>query len=189
MFASLAPLFLKLSPVGAFLKGVPTQVWYIIGGVAALIAAVLYHGHLIHKHDAALVSATITREDARLLSQANKLKAQADKLNAAAAQLERARNEKQAVRIVTLTHDILVRGPGKASCTGIAGAPAVPSGSQPPSGAGNAAVAPVPDSTGSGFIALPFDDAIRFAGQCDLNRNELISVRNQRKQLEKDWPK
>lgn len=174
---------------GTFLGGLPKPVWYIIGGVAILGSGTLLHSCEVGKHDRALVASTIAKEDNRLTTDALKLKAQADKLNAEAAQLERIKNAEANTRTITLTRDILLRGPGKASCASGPGIAPISSGPNAPVGSRPGSVAPVPNSGGSDFLALPFADTVAVLKQCSLDRNELISVRNQRQQLEKDWPK
>lgn len=175
-------LIAKLSGVKAALARVPAQVWYILGGILAFIGLILLHGHLVHKHDKALIASTIAAEDKRIADRSKKL----DQSSAKIANAERAQNAKETTRIVTLTHDVFVRGPGKASC------PSLPasSGGYKPADSGStvdAGVGPVSPSGGQQLIALPFDDLITFAQAYDLRGAELKSWRDNDAAQRKNW--
>ena len=144
---------------------------HLLGGI--LLIAELYSGalHWLHNRDRANVELGKQQEAAHVLARTQALQKQLDGLSAKI----RSTNNVQATRIITVEHDVLLRGPGKASCP--ASVPAVSSGPIAPVGTGNAPMDQVSSGGGQQLIALPFADTIRFAGQCDLNRNELNSDR------------
>jgi hypothetical protein len=95
----------------------------------------------------------------------------------------------QISRIGASGADIVQHGPGQARCGRFnAPAPVAASGGQvAPSGAGNPAVVEVPDRGGSAVLALPFNDAVRLFGQCDINRDEAAKWRVNDDKQRKAW--
>lgn len=115
----------------------------------------------------------------KLTAHAKVLKQNVESLGAKAAQ---ALKEEHNAKIASVDRDVadIVRGgPGKAGCRLIdaPAAPAAASGREPANRPGNAPLDQVPDRGGSAFLALPLDDAVRFAGQCDILADEAAKWR------------
>jgi hypothetical protein len=147
-----------------------------------LVLLVSWHGHRVADHDRKIIAA----EDQRLTKRINDLTAKAVELRTKTALLERAAHEKEVSRIHDTVERVILRGPGKAQCPSSTFA-AGSSGHEPTSGSIDAGVVPMPDQGGPALIALPFNDAIRFAGQCDINRDEVLRWRADRqKAIEND---
>lgn len=162
-----------------FLGTIPPWAYKAIGGALVVIGLLLFHHHLVHKHDMKIIAA----EDARLVTRINAVTARIRTLETKAANIERDAHEKEVTRIDNLTADIIVRGPGKAQCSS-GPATASPGRSQPSGGPADAPVDRVSDQGGIALIALPFNDAVRLAGQCDINRDENLKWRENRQKLE-----
>lgn len=182
----------------SFVKRVPPKVRYALAIAAALIAAFFVHQHYAGKALKAADGAGYARakgEDAkvadRIRQQALTLKARAEQLGI---QISSALKEQHNAKIDSVHADVadVVRlGPGKAGCGRLdhPAAPALSGGQEPASGAGDAPLAQVPDRGGPALIALPFDDAVRFAGQCDINRDEVLKARAGDDQQRAAWEK
>jgi hypothetical protein len=157
--------------IGFFKK---VQTWlYAVLAVAALLGLGLYlHGRAVKRaHDAAYsegyAAGGSDNEKAHVSAQAK-----AESAAAAINNKIRKQADEKAGSIARTADDMQLRGPGKAACPRLAAAPTSAGQPVPPAGPGNAAVDQVPDAAGQQLIALPLNDTIRFAGQCDLNRDE-----------------
>lgn len=160
-------------------KLVPAWVWKVAGGVVLAIGLFLWHNGAIHKHDKKIIAA----EDIRLVARINAVTARITALGTKAALIERNAHEKEVVRIRTVTHDLILRGPGKAQC---ASGSFTSSASRPlaSGGAPTDPVGPMPSPGGVALIAVPFNDFVRVTGQCDINRDEILKWRENRQQIE-----
>jgi hypothetical protein len=148
-------------------KKIPRQVW--LGLVAALLALALvaWHQHVAHKAIAAAEKRGEDRAYAKITQQAQAL---AKRANDRAAKIRKQTDEANRTSIA-LANDLRVRGPGKAACTATA-ATSTSRHVSPPRPA-DAAVDQVPAGGGANLIAMPFDDAVAWAEQHDLNLNEV----------------
>lgn len=185
MLAFFAPLLLKLSPVGAFLKRIPAKLWLAIALAAALAIGFVWHQHTAHK---ALQKADATGY-ARAMRDVEKkalaLKTKTDALTRKISTLQRSLNDAENRRISASADTLRLRGPGRAICAEPAPAPGR---HEPPRGQGNAPLAEVPDRAGEPLIALPFTGTIAGGETCDLNRAEVKSWREFYDKLVKAWP-
>lgn len=173
----LAPLALKLSPVGRFLKAIPRSVW-----IALAIALVLFLGwrwHVGAVKDARKEGHTagVAYEGKRIADKASALKVKADRL---AADIRR-KNDAQNRAIAGAADDLRLRGPGKAACPGTI--TSRPGGRVAPGGSVTAPLDQVPDRTGVDLIAVPFADLVGAGERCDLNRGEVLAWREWHRKL------
>jgi hypothetical protein len=162
----LAPLLLKLSPVGRFLKSIPRWVWLAIAAALLLFLGVRWHNGQIkdaEKRGADRAYAAVEKKAREIEAKAN---ATADKI--------RSKTDETARAIAADADVIRMSGPGKArACP-------VPQGSsrrETAGGQGSPAVDQVPDTGGVDLIALPFAPTVRLAEVCDLNRGEVLAWR------------
>jgi hypothetical protein len=188
MIPFIAAAALKLSPVGAFIKRIPRGVWIALAVVAVIALGAFWHGRAVkHAHDAAY-SAGVASEAARIEKKANALAAKAT----AIAEAVKERNNETNRRIAGDADDLRVRGPGKAACLNPATTAA--SRHQPSGRPGDAASGQVPVADGLAnslpeLAAVPWPWLVDRAEQCDLNRAEVLSWReNYQLQLEA-WKK
>lgn len=197
MPAFLAPLALKLAPIGRFLKPAVEFVGRLLGKQLQLrvwmivaIAALAWHWH------GGRIEAAIERTNAHWKAEFDQLAAKAfllkRKADQAAAKIStdlRSRNDETHRAIARAYDDVRLRGPGKAACPGGAGIPAGAGGHVAAAGPADAAVAAMPDRERLDLIALPFGPTVEFAEQHDRCRADLLSYREWERQVRAIWPK
>jgi hypothetical protein len=185
--AALAGLNLaaKLTGAKAALAKVPPQVWEGLTAAGYALALYLTHQRDVHVHDVAVIAA----EDQRIATQALKLKAKIDDITSKITAEERIRNDEQNRRIAADAGAVLMRGPGKASCSVRPGAPAASGGHDAPDRPADAPVAAVPDQERIDLIALPFAPTVGFAKLHDQCLTDLTSYREWGRRIEEAWPK
>lgn len=176
----------RAAGVKSALAKVPPKVWIVLAIVIAVVTAFFAHQHYAHKALKAQYKAGYAQAMDDVKVRALKLKNKLDGVTTKISQLERNRNDEEALRIGRSTDSILRRGPGRAVCSQPAASPGQPVA---PAGAANVAVGELPDGEGVTLIGMPFNDTVRFAGQCDLNRSEALSWRRWYDALVKAWPK
>lgn len=158
---------LMQSPIGGLLKAIPRQVWVALAILAAIAAAYLFHQHVAHKAIADAKAEQKATDDAATKAWAAGLKAKADAIATGAAKLAREKNDEAHRRIDADAGALLVRGAGRATCTGVAGSS--PAADQRPVGhdEADAPLPRLPDQAGVELIAVPFPGAVAFAAQND----------------------
>lgn len=148
-------------------SAIPPKVKLALLAVLVVVAGALLHGYEVRRHDAAVAKAAVAAEDGRIASQALALKQRIDALAAAISTTERRKNDEARSRIDADAQSLLVHGPGKATCSAVAG---TASGADRRPIGTNEADAPVrrlPDALGPELIAMPFAGAVAFARQND----------------------
>lgn len=179
LLAWLGRSVLMQSPLGGFLKSLTPRAWLHIGLVAAVVIGFLWHQRHARAEIAAAEKRGEDRAYAAVTEKARKLAQDAAQLSAKIRSLNDATNR----RIDADARALLVRGPGKAACTG--SIPAAPSGRQPASGPADAPLARVPYPEWQQLIGLPFPDTVEFARLCDANRAEALSWREWHRGIER----
>jgi hypothetical protein len=143
-------------------------------GLAIILGAVLWHNHA--------VSAAYNRgkadEAEHIKAQAIDIKQKVDALTSNISNLIRDANNAENRRINASAQSILVRGPGRAVCSGNAGVPASPGGSQSADGTGGIALPRLSYPDGEQLIGMPFAPTVAFAEQHDTNRAEVLTWRD-----------
>lgn len=179
MIPFLAPLALKLAPVGKVVRSIPRQVWIALAVALIVFLGVRWHqGQVSDAREAGYEQGKID-EAARTAEAVKKLAARAEQI---AANI-RSKTDETNRRIAGDADAVRVSGPGKAACPNPAAAS--PGGRVTPSGTADASVDQVPDREGVELIGLPFADLVGFAERHDLCRTEALAWReNQRKQEE-----
>lgn len=167
-----AGLDAALGPAGAFFGKIPPKVWLALGCAVAAFIGVLWHRHEVKVTIADAEKAGEAKAYANVAAQASSLKSKADALNAQISNLIRSKADAENTRIVTQYRDVLVRGPGAAACTAVAGLPASAGGPKQAAAKAGAAVDPVPAAGGTELIALPFAGAVNGAREHDQLLNE-----------------
>lgn len=161
MIPFLAPLLLRLSPVGTALKHVPRWVWIGVAVVAILLLGTCAHKRAVKKFGEERYAAGVAHEQARM---AEKVRKQVEADSRRAEKLRSENNETN--RIIDRDADALrVRGAGKAAC--LNPATASPGRRVEAARPADAAVDQVPDRAGAELIAMPFADALSFAESHD----------------------
>ena len=186
MIPFLAPLALKLSPVGAFLKRIPRGVWIALVVVAILALGTCAHKRSVKKFGEERYAAGVKAEGERIAKQAAEMKAKAD---AASSKITTDLKAKHDEKVIVITRDadtLRLRGAGKASCPGNPGVPSGSGGSGQASGRTDAPPTGLPIED---RIALPFAYAVNQAEVCDLNRQEVLTWREWHKQQSEAWAK
>jgi hypothetical protein len=165
-----------------FFKGIPTWLYALIAVAGLIGLGVHLHSNAVHKAIAAAEKRGEEREAQHVLAAVQKITKKANDITAAI----RSKSDETNRHIIADAGDLRLRGPGKAVCPGSA-APAASEHSAPgrPVDVG---MASVPNPGGPVLIALPFNDTIRFAEQCDLNRAEALSWREQHDKLQAAQP-
>lgn len=180
----LAPLALKLSPVGKIIKRIPWQIWAIIGAFLLIVGLVWWH--LDKVSDAREAGYTQGKADTEthFAAKAAEWVERLSDISAKARSLNDATNR----RIAAGADALRVRGPGKAACLN----PATPGASRyvAPAGKPDAAGPDVPAGDGEALLAaVPWPWLVDRAEQCDLNRAEAETWRAWHRQLEEAWKK
>lgn len=191
-------MLVALTTARAFVKQVPLKAWYALAIAVALIAAFFVHQHFAGKALKAADAGGYARAKSEDAKVAERIRVQALAVRASAEQLgiqiSSALKEQHNAKVDSVHADVadVVRlGPGKASCGRLdrPAAPALSRGQEPGSGTGTAPLDQVPGGGGAALIALPFDDAVRLAGQCDINRDEVLKARTGDDQQRAAWEK
>lgn len=186
MIPFLAPLALKLSPVGAFLKRIPRPVWIAIAVVAVLLLGTCAHKKAVKNHYEEAYNKGVADEGQRIAAKALKIAAEATLISVKLKELNNEENR----RIAGAADTLRVSGPGKASCRD----PAAPRASrrQPAIGSADASRPEMPTGNGPALpelAAVPWPWLVNRAEQCDLNRAEAETWRAWHKQLTENWEK
>lgn len=192
MFGFLAAPALKLIAGRALanaksdIAAIPPKVKLALLAIALLVAGYFLHQHVAHQrlkaqYDAGYAQGVMDNERSHITAQAQ-ADARANQINS----IIRRKSDEEARNIVRRADDLRMRGPGKATCAGVAAAPGSASGHDAASGSADAAVGGVPDEPRPVLIALPFAPTIEFAKQCDLNRNEALKWRESDAKLRSD---
>lgn len=186
MIPFLAPLLLKMSPVGRILKSIPRQVWIAIAAVAILLVGSCVHKRAVIKYGKEQYAAGVKAEGDRIADEAKRMKARIDAQSAQISQLLKDKNDAQNRAIARSADDLRLRGPGKAICPGHSSLPASPGESIAPSWSGNAATGQVP---GGEWGAVPWGWFLDSAERCDLNRAEVLAWREWYAKQSEAWAK
>lgn len=188
----IASIGARLLGIGSMAKSavasIPAKAWpYIIGAIAS-VALFFVHQHVAHKQLKAAFDAGYAKrvdEDAKA---AAKVVGRVTAVTQPITQKLRTENDAQARDIHRAADAQRLRGPGAALCRD----PTLAAGSggrEPASRPGDAAVARLPYPQWGQLIAMPFDDASRFAEQADLNRAEVLTWRSWYSQQWEAWEK
>jgi hypothetical protein len=177
LIAFFAKSALMQSPIGGFVKAIPSKAWLALAIVAALFAAYLVHQRHAHKalkaaHDAGYAEGVSDTRSAYAAAQ-KAANGAAERINSKV----RRKSDEEARHINRAADDVQLHGPGRAVCPGLAAPPRATGGHSAVGRPADAAVDQVSDGGGTGVIALPFADTLAFARQCDLNRNEALKWR------------
>lgn len=196
MLTTLSSLALGLwggtKKLGGLLARVPWQAWVAL---AAILLA-LFGAHWVEVQIRHADAAGYARAKAEDKAANDKLRAHALDLKShveiLGAQISKTLKEEHNAKIASVhaaAADILRGGPGKARARLVDPAPTPASAGrhEPAGGSGDAAVAQVPDSGGATLIALPFNDAVRLFGQCDINADEALKWRVSDTQMRALW--
>lgn len=186
MIPFLAPLALKLSPVGAMLKRIPRWAWIALAVVAILLLGSCVHKRKVKAFGEERYAAGVAYEQARLEKKAKELKAKVDALSGKITNQLKAKHDEKVIVINRAADDLRVRGPGKAACPGYTGVSSGPGGSVSAGGRPNASATGLPDQD---RIVLPFTWTVDNAERCDLNRAEVLTWREWHKQQSEAWAK
>jgi hypothetical protein len=159
-------------------KGISPRGWLYIGCAVAVIGGLGWHAVHEHRSVKREVAAAYAqgRNDyaAKVEQQARQIEAKATAVTTQINQVIRDQHNEELGRIRASSDAIILRGPGKAECRDPAfSAPA--SGPQPANRSADAAVDRLPYPEWSALIAMPLDDATRFAAQHDAYRDEVKS--------------
>lgn len=181
-FPFLAPLLLKLSPVGRILKAIPRPVWIAIAVIALLLVGSCVHQRKVKAFGEERYAAGVKAEGDRIAAKALKIAKRAEEISAKARSLNNETNR----RIAASADTLRVRGPGKAACLN----PSTPGASRyvAPVGKPDAARPDMPPADGEALLAaVPWPWLVDRAEQCDLNRAEAETWRAWHRQLEEAW--
>lgn len=184
--AFLAPLILKLSPVGRILKAVPRPVWISLLVIGILLLGTCAHKRSVKKFGEERYAAGVKAEGERIAAKAFLIKSKAD---AAANKISKAlkdQNNEENRAIARSADDRRLRGPGKAVCPGTASMAGGASRPVPASGGPDAAGPEVPSGD---VAAVPWGWLVDSAERCDLNRAEVLSWREWHRQQGEAWAK
>ena len=166
------------------LKLVPREVWYAL---ALAITIGLARGWYNGKIKAAELRGE-ERAYAAVEKKAKAIEARAKELTGKITTELKDKHDAEVDRISRDANDLRLSGPGKAICYS-----AQPAGAsrrqQPSAGTGNAALPTLPYPRGSELLAMPFDDAVAFAEQHDLNLAEVKTWREWYRQQSVAWSK
>lgn len=171
-----------LAFVGA-LKSVPRFVWYAL-------AAALVFAFAVHWYNGKIDAAEKRGADAayaHIADKAREIERQANDLAAKISEAFRRKNDEEARAIARAADAVLMRGPGKAACSSVAGVPTLSSRPQPASGPADAPLDQVPSGARTDLIALPFAPTVAFGREHDLNRSELLTCRAAWQRLSAEW--
>jgi hypothetical protein len=161
------PLFLLSA--GRWIKGLPWQVWAVIGLALLLFLGVRWHNGQIkdaEKRGADRAYAAVEKKARQLEAKAN---AVADKIRS---------KTDEAARTIAADADVIrVSGPGKARACPVPAA----SGRREPAGGGSDAAGP--EMPSDDRAAVPWQWLVQRAEQCDLNRNEVLAWREWHEKL------
>lgn len=147
---------------GAF-KLLPRWAWEVIAaGLAIALAVHWYHGQIAKAEKRGADAAY-----SKVASQALELKGKADDLARSAASAAKEKNDEAHGRIDAHADGLLVRGPGRATCTGVAGSATAADQRPVQQHETDASVPRLPDARGTELIAVPFAGAVAFARQND----------------------
>ena len=159
---------------GELARRVPTRAWLILGGVALLVGLAWLHQHRMHQmlDDAYHQGRAdqISDDDRAAAAIGGRAVALTEPISA-----ENREKHDEALRTIHTAGDAQrLRGPGAAVCRDPA--LSVPSGQHDGAagGTGDAAMARLPYPDGAALLAVPFDDATRFAEQHDALRDEVV---------------
>lgn len=170
---------LTMTAIRAFFGQLPGWLWFaMLAGLAVGLGLRAHSNAVRATFNAGYAKGVLTNEQAHIAAQAK-----ADAAVAAINSKLRKQNDEENSHIRADAADLLLRGPGKAACPGIAASSAAAGGHDAGRGGSAAPVAPLPDSERFGFIALPFSAAIAAAEQCDANRAEVLKWRESDRQL------
>jgi hypothetical protein len=175
-----------------FGKSITPRGWLYIGIIAAVLGGLVWHVVHEHRRFNAAVKAAYRQGAA---DYAGKVEQQAlhiaDRANALVGPINSAirdRHNAELGRINALGDALRVSGPGKAECRDPAFA-AASGGRQQASGPADAAVDRLPYPQWSALLAMPHDDATRFAEQHDAYRDEVKSWHEWWPRMNEAWEK
>lgn len=149
-------------------KLIPREVWYALAIALAIAFVRNWYGNQIEAAEKRGSDAAY----ASIADQARTIKERADRITEGVSKILRGINDEENRRIGAGYDALRLHGPGKAACPGHSQLPVSTGQPIAPAGTGNAAVDRVPYPEWSSLIAMPFDDLLKRAEQCDLNRAE-----------------
>ena len=168
--------------IPAILKRIPRGAWIALAVIAILALGTCAHKQSVKKFGDERYAAGVKHEGDRIAAKALKLEKAAAEISAKAKELNNETNR----RIAASADTLRLRGPGKANCLN----PATPGASRyvPPRGKPDASGSQVPTGDGEALLAaVPWPWLVDRAEQCDLNRAEVETWRSWHRQLEQSW--
>jgi hypothetical protein len=184
-----APLLLKLSPVGKVIRSIPRPVWIALAVLLALGALIWWHKDKVSDARKEGYAAGVRYEGDRIAKKAAEIKAKANALTASITTKLRTQSDEKVRIIYRDAGALLMRGPGKAACSGDSSISRGSGRSIPPTGGGSSTLDQVPTGERVDLIGLPFAGTVALAQQCDMNRAEAQSWREWHRQQSEAWKK
>lgn len=186
MIPFLAPLALKLSPVGALLKRIPRAAWIALAVIAILLVGSCVHKRKVKAFGEERYAAGVNAEGERIAAKAEALKRKADALSRKISNALKEKNDEENRAIASNADALRLSGAGKAACPRSAGVPSAPGRSEPANGRSDVAG---PEMPSGDFAAVPWGWLVDSAERCDLNRAEVLTWREWHKQQSEAWAK
>jgi hypothetical protein len=186
MFAAIG-LAWKLGGFRGVFKMIPRSVWIGLAVVIAVIGLVLLHQHKVHSFEATIRADERSLANAEWQKKFDTMRKNAldwkGKYETASGQLATARRNsyEEGLRSdAARAGSLLNNGPGAARCGQVnyPGASASASGRNAVSRPLDSGLGGMPSEGGSALIALPYNDFISVARQCDANRSESLTWRS-----------
>jgi hypothetical protein len=190
---------LMSSPVGAFLKRIPRQVWIALAIAAALVAAFLWHQHAMHKalkqaHDSGYAQARSEDQAAidKARAAARDWKLKADQANETIHKKEQALHDQTVANNHALADALRMRVHANAAAQSVGGSRTTMSGAASaadrqgrPDARTDARVVAQADP----LVCVPAGRLIDYAEQADNDHDALIRTEDAWKQYEANQPK
>lgn len=176
----------KLGGFRGVFKLVPRWAWIALAVVIALGGLVWLHQHKVHSFEATIRADERSKVNAEWQKKFDKMhqdaldwKGKYESASTSLATARRNQNEETLRTDAARASSLLNAGPGAARCGQVynPSLPASTSRRDAPSGTVAPGLGGVPGEGGPALIAVPFNDFIGAAKQCDANRSEVITWR------------